>query len=237
MVDTWTQGDLPEWVQAKLDEKGKEPTDENLLKIALKAVESNWADDDDRDDYRYKNKSKKTTLTGANIVAALARTFVVAVLTDENSILPSDDIKGLKEFKDIYSERQNIFKGFCNNDINATNHLQFLIDICFTKTQINQKDNTLLTSQKINQLLDQYLNQINDIDQIDLKTITPTAKHILPSTILLAANIAYRKNLTTFNKESNMIYSTDTNKEYFNTDKFEKLLEQKFDKQNAIKSQ
>ena len=219
LVDSWTKEGLPEWAEAdikKLKSKSeyKNMEEKQLLQAyALKLVESNWVDEDDRNNY--KNKNKQATLTGANIVAALIRTWVIAVLL-------ADDVKDLPKnlnqetFKDFFAENGDNFRNLRGGGTSANTPFQNIKKMFNTVTIQANNANSISTTEyvKIRNWLQQGINSFTDINTKDNPIVSITNK---------IQKIAINKKLVD-DQESNDIFSTKDIAPYFDGDDFNEIM-------------
>ena len=223
MVDSWTKEGLPEWAEAdikKLKSKSeyKDMEEKQLLQAyALKLVESNWADDDDRNNY--KNKNKQATHTGANIVAALIRTWVIAVLlADEVQGLPKDLTE--EKFENFFAEDGDNFQNLRGSG-NSPNEALTKTKEAFKATIRTTGSDCIPTADyiKIQNWFKQGILYVKDIKLND----NPIA-----SLLDKVKKVAQNNNLTTW--RGNEIYSLKDADEYFNGQTFETTINEFFDK-------
>ena len=226
MVDSWTKEGLPEWAEAdikKLKSKSeyKDMEEKQLLQAyALKLVESNWADDDDRNNY--KNKNKQATHTGANIVAALIRTWVIAAVTaDVFEINPKPT---REEMENIYLESKDYFESL-RAEKSPTKQTQICRKVKALYNSVSKIDTSTFKGLRQEEFkkVNDYFDQVEDISDVELNSE-------IESVISTAENIAGSvKGLKNSSKD---IYALQRSDIYFNN-KFRALLNKKYSLQQS----
>ena len=215
LVDSWTKEGLPEWAEAdikKLKSKSeyKNMEEKQLLQAyALKLVESNWVDEDDRNNY--KNKNKQATLTGASIVAALIRTWVIAVLLANKVIFSLDDFNK-NTFENYSSEKSDIFEKLrCKTS--DTGIKQVLDDIreSYANMQITTRDANCVSETDYIAIRNWIKTKYN-LDDLKNDKNNP----LTPEKIKNIASLAQKNKLTICNPDQ--IYNIDQNTLYFSAE-------------------